>query len=45
MGALGPVMKRLREPLSNIRGSDALSEPRTLESGCGDWTGYFLTGA
>src|ERR1019366_2926139 len=27
-----------RQPLSNVRGSDALSEPRTSESGC------FMTG-
>ena len=36
---LGPVTKQLCQPLSNVRGSDALSEPRTLESGCRrmDW--------
>jgi len=36
---LGPVTKQLWQPLSNVRGSDALSEPRTLESGCRrlDW--------
>src|ERR1035441_3095816 len=37
--SLGPVTKQLCQPLSNVRGSDALSEPRTLESGCRrlDW--------
>ena len=30
-----PIVARHRQPLSNVRGSDVLSEPRTLESGTG----------
>jgi anti-sigma factor RsiW len=30
-----PIVASHRQPLSNVRGSDVLSEPRTLESGTG----------
>jgi hypothetical protein len=37
----GNIQSNRRQPLSNVRGSESASEPRTLESG---WHSCFVTG-